>query len=74
LSFEIQELPDVIKIVTLLNLQQMKSASKKQLKERLDHICGRDLCVEVSDFDEALEEMVSEVSNGEPEGRCSSDE
>ena len=60
MSFEIQELPDVIKIVTLLNLQQRKSASKKQLKERLDHICGRDACVDVSDFDDALEEMVSE--------------
>ena len=60
LSFEIQELPDVIKIVTLLNLQQIKSASKKQLKERVDHICGRDLCIDVSDLDDALKEMASE--------------
>jgi VIT1/CCC1 family predicted Fe2+/Mn2+ transporter len=60
LSFEIQELPDVIKIVTLLNLQEKKSASKRQLKENLDHVCGKDLCVEASDFDKALEDMVSE--------------
>jgi VIT1/CCC1 family predicted Fe2+/Mn2+ transporter len=60
LSFEIQELPDVIKIVTLLNLQQKKSAPKRQLKDNLDHVCGKDLCVETSDFDEALEDMVSE--------------
>ena len=60
MSFEIQELPDVIKIVTLLNLQQKKSAPKRQLKDNLDHVCGKDLCVETSDFDEALEDMVSE--------------
>ncbi|MCX6648887.1 MAG: hypothetical protein NTV61_05805 [Candidatus Bathyarchaeota archaeon] len=60
MSFEIQELPDVIKIVTLLELQSKKSASKRQLKDRLNHICGRDMCIDASEFDEALVEMVSE--------------
>jgi VIT1/CCC1 family predicted Fe2+/Mn2+ transporter len=60
LSFEIQELPDVIKIVTLLKLQQQKNATKSQLKENLDHVCGNDLCVETSDFDKALNDMVTE--------------
>ena len=60
MSFEIQELPDVIKIVTLLELQSKKSASKMQLRERLNHICGRDMCIDASEFDEALVEMVSE--------------
>ena len=60
MSFEIQELPDVIKIVTLLNLQEKKNASKRQLKENLDHVCGKDMRVEASDFNKALEDMVSE--------------
>jgi len=60
LSFEIQELPDVIKIVTLLGLQDKKTASKKQLKDRLNRICGRDMCIDASEFEEALAEMISE--------------
>jgi len=60
LSFEIQELPDVIKIVTLLELQDKKSAPSQRLRERLDHICGRDTCIDASEFDEALTEMTAE--------------
>jgi VIT1/CCC1 family predicted Fe2+/Mn2+ transporter len=60
LSFEIQELPDVIKVVTLLELESKKSSTKNRLKDRLDHICGSDMCVEVADFDEALAEMTAE--------------
>lgn len=60
MSFEIQELPDIIKIVTLLELQSKKNASKTQLKDRLNHICGRDMCIDVSELDEALSELVAE--------------
>ncbi|OGD55328.1 hypothetical protein A3K78_06930 [Candidatus Bathyarchaeota archaeon RBG_13_52_12] len=60
MSFEIQELPDVIKIVTLLELQDKKSAPSQRLRERLDHICGRDTCIDASEFDEALTEMTAE--------------
>jgi VIT1/CCC1 family predicted Fe2+/Mn2+ transporter len=60
LSFEIQELPDVIKIVTLLELQEKKRGSKKSLVERLDRICGRDMCITPSEFDEAISEMTDE--------------
>ncbi|MDP2899414.1 MAG: hypothetical protein Q8O47_00390 [Candidatus Bathyarchaeota archaeon] len=60
MSFEIQELPDVVKIVTLLELQDKKRASKRHLRERLDRICGRDMCVDASEFEEALAEMVAE--------------
>ena len=60
MSFEIQELPDVIKIVTLLELQDKKSAPRQQLRERLDHICGRGTCIDASEFDEALAEMTAE--------------
>jgi hypothetical protein len=60
LSFEIQELPDVIKIVTLLDLQSRKKASRKQLKDEIDHICGLDMCIEMPEFNEAIEEMKAE--------------
>ncbi len=60
MSFEIQELPDVIKIVTLLNLQHTKKASRKYLVDRLNRICGRDVCITAVEFDEALAEMVKE--------------
>jgi VIT1/CCC1 family predicted Fe2+/Mn2+ transporter len=60
LSFEIQELPDVIKIVTLLELQEKKKDSRKRITERLNRICGKDVCITAVEFDEALVEMVKE--------------
>lgn len=60
MSFEIQNLPDVIKIITLLNLQEKGKASKKALKQRLDHICSSHTCLTPQDFEEALREMENE--------------
>ena len=60
MSFEIQELPDVIKIISLLILQEKGRATKKTLKDRLDKICSSQVCVDSSDFEEALKEMRSE--------------
>lgn len=60
MSFEIQELPDVVKIVTLLELQDKKRATKRQLRAWLDRICGRDMCIDASEFEEALTEMIAE--------------
>ena len=60
MSFEIQELPDVIKILALLELQDKKKAKKEKLKEKLDHICGPDTCIDVTDFEEALTEITEE--------------
>jgi len=59
-SFEIQELPDVIKVFILLNLKRKTSTHKSLLKKRIDEICANDVCVEASDLDKALKEMVSE--------------
>ena len=60
MSFEIQNLPDVIKIITLLNLQKKGKATKKALKDRLDNICANYTCPLPQDFEEALAEMTSE--------------
>ena len=59
MSFKIQELPDTIKLVTLLELQGKKNASKTQFKDRLNHICVRNMCIDVSELNKALSEIVA---------------
>ncbi len=60
MSFEVQELSDVIKVFVLLNLKRRTTIHKAILKKRIDEICADDVCVEVSDLDKSLKEMVSE--------------
>jgi hypothetical protein len=59
-SFEIQELPDVIRIMVLLNLSKGKKTAKSVLKRRLDKICVGYACLEMSELEKALKEMASE--------------
>jgi DNA-binding PadR family transcriptional regulator len=59
-SFEIQELPDVIRVIVLLNLSKGKRMSKVALKRRLDKVCVGYACVEMSELENALKEMASE--------------
>jgi DNA-binding PadR family transcriptional regulator len=59
-SFEIQELPDVIRIIVLLNLSKGRKMRKTSLKRRLDKVCASYTCVEMSELDKALKEMASE--------------
>jgi DNA-binding PadR family transcriptional regulator len=59
-SFEIQELPDVIRVIVLLNLSKGKRMSKSTLKRRLDKVCVGYACVEMSELENALKEMASE--------------
>jgi VIT1/CCC1 family predicted Fe2+/Mn2+ transporter len=59
-SFEIQELPDVIRVIVLLNLSKGKQLSKSMLKRRLDKVCVGYACVEMSELENALKEMASE--------------
>ncbi|MEM2104338.1 MAG: hypothetical protein QW717_05550 [Candidatus Bathyarchaeia archaeon] len=67
MSFEIQELPDVIKVVILLNLRKRNKISKTSLKKRIDKFCSGRICVEMKDVENALKEMASEglIINGE---------
>ncbi|MGQ9624726.1 MAG: hypothetical protein ACUVUF_03445 [Candidatus Bathycorpusculaceae bacterium] len=60
MSFEIQELPDVIKVIALLSLSKGTAMEKASLKRRVDKICGGRVCIEMNDIDEALREMASE--------------
>ena len=59
-SFEIQELPDVIRVIVLLNLSKGKRMSKAALKRRLDKVCVGYACVEMNELENALKEMASE--------------
>jgi len=66
-SFEIQELPDVIRIIVLLNLSKGTSVLKSSLKQRIDKVCATYACIETSELDKALKEMTTEgliIDNG----------
>jgi DNA-binding PadR family transcriptional regulator len=60
LSFEIQELPDIIRVIVLLNLSRGIALEKPLLKRRIDKYCAGHVCVEISDIDKALKEMSDE--------------
>jgi VIT1/CCC1 family predicted Fe2+/Mn2+ transporter len=59
-SFEIQELPDVIRIIVLLNLSKGTKMLKSSLKRRIDKVCASYTCIEMSELEKALKEMASE--------------
>jgi len=60
LSFEIQELLDIIRVIILINLAKGKPLPKSVLKRRIDKICTKYVCIETSDFDKTLTEMAAE--------------
>lgn len=60
MSFEIQELPDVIRVIVLLNLSKGTSILKSSLKRRIDKVCASYVCIEMSELEKALKEMASE--------------
>jgi hypothetical protein len=56
-AFEIQELPDVIRVIVLLNLSKGARIKKSTLKSRIDRVCLNYACIEMSELDKALKEM-----------------
>lgn len=60
MSFEIQELPDVIRVIVLLNLSKGNPMKKPRLKRRIDKVCVGHTCVEMADLEKTLQEMSSE--------------
>jgi len=61
LSFEVQELPDILRIVVLLILSERTALDRSSLKRRIDRYCMDYACVAVSDVDRALKEMSDEA-------------
>lgn len=60
MSFEIQDLPDVIRVIILLNLRKGTYIKKTVLKKRIDKVCVGYTCVEMNELNEAINEMASE--------------
>ncbi|MCW4001360.1 MAG: hypothetical protein NWE93_14095 [Candidatus Bathyarchaeota archaeon] len=60
MSFEVQELPDVIRIVVLLNLTKGAKLKRQTLKRRIDRVCSKRACIDTSELDKALREMAAE--------------
>jgi len=59
-SFEIQELPDIISVIVLLNLSKGNKMRKTKLKRRIDKVCVSYTCIEMNELENALKEMASE--------------
>ena len=59
-SFEIQELPDVIRVIVLLNLSKGIKLKKTTLKNHVDRVCVSYACIEMSELERSLKEMVAE--------------
>ena len=57
MAFEIQELPDVIRVIVLLNLSKGAKIKKATLKARIDRVCVNYACIEMNELDKALKEM-----------------
>ena len=60
MAFEIQELPDVIRVIVLLNLSKGAKIKKSTLKNRIDRVCVSYACIEMPELDKALKEMSTE--------------
>jgi hypothetical protein len=59
-AFEIQELPDVIRVIVLLNISKGAKIKKSILKARIDRVCVSYVCIEMNELDKALKEMATE--------------
>jgi len=58
-SFAIEELPDVIRIMVLLNLSKGHRLQKTTLKRKIDKVCVSIACVDMGELEKALTEMAS---------------
>jgi DNA-binding PadR family transcriptional regulator len=59
-SFAIEELPDVIRVIVLLNLSKGYRIHKSTLKRRIDKVCVSLACIDMSELEKTLKEMVSQ--------------
>ncbi len=60
MSFEVQDLRDLIRIIILLEIKIKSPVTRKYLKKHIDKICSHHLCVDSGDIDKALVEMSGE--------------
>jgi VIT1/CCC1 family predicted Fe2+/Mn2+ transporter len=60
LSFEIQELQDIIRVIVLINLSKGNREEEASLKQQIDKVCTGYVCVEMNDLEKTLIQMVAE--------------
>jgi DNA-binding PadR family transcriptional regulator len=60
LSFAIEELPDVIRVIVLLNLAKGSKLSKQTLQRRIDKVCVNIACINMGEIEKTLKSMSSE--------------
>jgi len=60
LSFEIQELRDIIRVIVLINVSEGAKVDKASLKHKIDKVCANYICVEIDDLNKTISEMASE--------------
>lgn len=59
MSFAIEELPDVVRIMVLLNLSKGHRLQKTTLKRKIDKVCVSIACIDMGELEKALTEMAS---------------
>ena len=60
MSFAIEELHDVIRVIVLLNLSKGRRMLKTTLKRRIDKVCVSLACIEMTELEKALEHMAAQ--------------
>lgn len=60
MGFAIEELPDVIRVIVLLNLSKGHRMQKTTLKKRIDKVCVSLSCINMAELEKALQQMESE--------------
>ena len=53
-------MPDIIRVIVMLNLRKGTSVQKSWLKHQIDKVCTGYVCVEMRDLDKTLEQMAAE--------------
>jgi len=59
-GFAIEELPDVIRVIIMLNLSKVHRMQKVTLKKRIDKVCVSIACISMSELEKVLQQMESE--------------
>ncbi len=60
MSFEIQELQDIIRVIVLINLSKGNREEEASLKHQIDKVCTGYVCVEMNDLEKTLIQMAAE--------------
>ncbi len=60
MAFEIQELPDVIRVIVLLNLSKGRATPKIELHRQIDKVCSSLACVDIEELEKTLKQMAAE--------------